>query len=320
MRAVAASEMQMAMQRQPDELVRLFADVEPVAEAASRLAGRRVLLVGTGTSWHAANQGAYFLRLAGLEAWALQAADAAVEGPQPTAADALILLSHRGTKRYTSDVLERARADGVATVAIGGIGAPGADVETVEQERSSAYTVSHLGALARLAQLATALGADLGDTTAVPDGVARALDGPGTPFEPPLRGLDFVGAGINQWTAAEGALKTRETSRVFTSAYSVEQFLHGPAVAVDERDTLVALDGGGPLSARLADIAGAAAKCGVRVHSIREQSLGEPLSVFPLTAAVQRIALESALAVGSDPDAFGYDVPGREETWEPIEL
>lgn len=312
--------MEQAIERQPAELERLLADLAPVEHAAARLAGRRTLLVGTGTSWHAAHQGAYFLRLAGLEAWAAQAADAAFDGPRPKASDALILLSHRGTKRFTSEVLERARTDGVATVVIGGIGAPGTDVETVEQERSSAYTVSHLGALARLATIAVALGADLGDTSGVPDAVARVVDAKTTPFEPPLRGLDFVGAGINQWTAAEGALKVRETSRVFTSAYSVEQFLHGPAVALDDRDTLVALDGGGPLSSRFADVAGAAAKCGVRVETIREQSLGEPLSIFPLTAAVQRIALEAALAVGSDPDAFGFDVPGRREAWEPIEL
>jgi glucosamine--fructose-6-phosphate aminotransferase (isomerizing) len=154
----------------------------------------------------------------------------------------------------------------------------------------------------------------------VPPAVAEVIDASAPSFEPPQRGLDFVGAGINQWTAAEGALKVRETSRVFTSAYSVEQFLHGPAVAVDDRDTLVLLDGGGALSERLGDVAAPAAKCGVRVHTIREQSLGEPLSVFPLTAAVQRIAFESALAVGSDPDAFGFDVPGREEAWDPIAL
>jgi len=314
------SEMEQAIKRQPAELERLLADLAPVEHAAARLEGRRTLLVGTGTSWHAAQQGAYFLRLAGLEAWAAQAADAAFDGPRPKLSDALILLSHRGTKRFTSEVLDRARADGVATVVIGGIGAPGADVETVEQERSSAFTVSHLGALARLATIAVALGADLGDTSGIPDAVARVVDAKTPPFEPPGRGLDFVGAGINQWTAAEGALKVRETSRVFTSAYSVEQFLHGPAVALEDRDTLVALDGGGPLSSRFAEVAGAAAKCGVRVETIREQSLGEPLSIFPLTAAVQRIALEAALAVGSDPDAFGFDVPGRQEAWEPIEL
>ena len=105
------------MRRQPNELARLLDDVERVGEAAERLRGRRILLVGTGTSWHAAHQGAHFLRLAGLEAWAVQAADAATDGPRPTTGDALILLSHTGEKRFTSEVLERARAAGVTTVA-----------------------------------------------------------------------------------------------------------------------------------------------------------------------------------------------------------
>lgn len=308
------------MRRQPAELARLFADGAPVEPAAARIAGRRTLLIGTGTSWHAANQGAHFLRLAGVEAWALQAADSALYGPSPEPDDALVLLSHRGTKRYTLQVLERAREAGVPTVVIGGIGAPGADLETVEQERSSAFTASHLGALARLAQLAQALGAGLGELTAVPEAVAQALEADEPRVEPPERGLDFIGAGINRWTAAEGALKIRETARVLASGYLVEQFLHGPSVALGSGDTLVALDGGDPGSDRLAEVARAAERCGVRVHLVRAPSLGETLSVFPLTAVVQRIAHDAALAVGSDPDAFGYDVPGREEAWEPIEL
>jgi glucosamine--fructose-6-phosphate aminotransferase (isomerizing) len=308
------------MLRQPAELQRLFADTDPVGSAGKRIAGRKTLLVGTGTSWHAAQQGAWFLRLAGLDAWALQAADLANNGPLPGERDALILLSHRGTKRYTSEVLARAREAGVPTVGIGGIGAPGADLETVEQEVSSAFTGSHLGALARLAQLAQQLGADLGDPGQVPDAVARMLEADDLPVEPPQRGLDFIGAGVNQRTAFEGALKIRETARILAAGYSVEQFLHGPSVAIGLGDALVALDGGGPGADRLAAVAAASEQSGAEVHVVRERSLGEPLSVFPLTAAVQRIAHDSALAVGSDPDAFGYDVPGREEAWEPIEL
>ena len=84
-----------------------------VAEAAAdRLRGRRILLVGTGTSWHAANIGAWFLRAAGVEAWAVQAADAALHAPAPAPATALILLSHRGTKRYTTAALADARRAG----------------------------------------------------------------------------------------------------------------------------------------------------------------------------------------------------------------
>src|SRR5436190_23455809 len=146
---------------QPGELRRLLLDDSAVGPAAERLRGRRVLLVGTGTSWHAASIGAWFLRVAGVDAWAVQAMDAALGGPRPTADDGLILLSHRGTKLYTTDVVERARADGAAVVSISAKGVPGADIETVEPERSSAFTASHLGALMRLAQVAVALGAEL---------------------------------------------------------------------------------------------------------------------------------------------------------------
>ena len=80
--------------------------------------------------------------------------------------------------------------------------------------------------------------------------------------------LEFTGAGPNQWTAAEGALKVRETSRVATEGLSVEQLLHGPSVALDDRDTLVCLDGGGPGAERLEAVAGAAEACGVARPSL----------------------------------------------------
>jgi glucosamine--fructose-6-phosphate aminotransferase (isomerizing) len=190
----------------------------------------------------------------------------------------------------------------------------------VERERSSAYTASHLGAMLRLAQLARALGADLGDLEGVPDAVADALDAPGPGVAPPARLLELTGAGPNQWTAAEGALKVRETARVAAEGLAVEQLLHGPAVALGGDDALVCLDGGGPLADRVEAVAGLAEAGGVRVYRVTAPDLGEPLSVFPLTAAVQRIALECAEALGTDPDAFGYDVDGREAAWEAVEL
>jgi glucosamine--fructose-6-phosphate aminotransferase (isomerizing) len=85
-------------------------------------------------------------------------------------------------------------------------------------------------------------------------------------------------------------------------------------------DPLVCLVGGGPGAARLEGIATAAEACGTRVHRFAARELGEPLSVFPLTVVVQRIALECAEQLGTDPDAFGRDVPGREEAWKPVTL
>src|SRR3954453_20936220 len=313
------SHMRTPMDRQPEDLQRLLADPDPVREAAARIAGHRLLLVGTGTSFHAANQGAWLLRAAGVEAWPLEAFDVALHGPRPGAGDALVLFSHTGAKRFTATVLQDATAGLVPTVAIGGIGAPGVTLETVALEESSAYTASHLGALMRVAQLAVELGAPLGDLAVIPGAVAHVLQGPPPGVRPPRRLLEFTGAGPNAWTAAEGALKIRESARVAAEGLGVEQLYHGPAVALDDRDALVALDGGGPGASRLAQVADAAEQVGVTVPRFSAPpELGELLSIFPLTATVQRIALELAEALGTDPDAFGYDVPGREAAWEPL--
>jgi len=300
--AAQPTEMAKTMERQPEDLGRILDDWVPIEAAAALLAGRRIFVVGTGTSWHAASLGAYFLRLAGAEAWAVSAADTAVWGPRPTPADALVLLSHRGTKRYTGQVLESARAQGIPTVAIGGVDAPGVDIETVVQETAGTFTASHLGALARLAQLAVRLGADLGDLGAVPGAVAAALEAPSPAVESPERGLDFVGAGPNGWTAAEGALKVREAAHLFTAGWPAEQLLHGPGWALGSRDALVCLDGGGPGAERLAELADAIEKRGARVYRFAARELDEALSVFPLTVVVQRIALDFALLLGTDPD------------------
>jgi glutamine---fructose-6-phosphate transaminase (isomerizing) len=304
---------------QPGELRRLLAEDSAGGPAAERLRGRRVLLVGTGTSWHAASIGAWFLRAAGVDAWAVQAMDAALGGPRPGAGDGLILLSHRGTKLYTTDVVERARADGATVVSISARGVAGADIETVEPERSSAFTASHLGALMRVAQLAVALGADL-DLGSVPDAVAEVVDGPPIGVEPPARSLEFIGAGPNQWTAAEGALKIRETAYVAASGLAVEQYLHGPSVAVGPKDTLVALNGGGPGEERLLAVVRSTESVGATVRLFEAKAAGELLSVFPLTAVVQRIALEAAERLGTNPDSFGRDVPARAHALDGIAL
>ena len=308
------TEMAKTMERQPEDLRRIIGDRAPVDAAAERIAGRRVFLVGTGTSWHAANHGAYFLRLAGVDAIAVPAAECALWGPRPAPADALVLLSHRGTKRYTRQVLEQARADGVPTLTIGGQGAPDTDVETVPQETAGTFTASHLGALARLAQLSLALGAELDRLDDVPDAVATALGPPGPGVDLPERGLELVGAGPNQWTAAEGALKVREAAHLFTSGLALEQLLHGPGFALGSGDALVCLDGGGPASERLAELAEAIEANGTRVYRFSAPELGEPLSVFPLTVTIQRIALDFATRLGTDPDNVGP------ASWASIEL
>ncbi len=305
------SKMREAMISQPDELARLLADEAPAEAAANRLAGRRVRLIGIGTSWHAAHHGAWMLREAGIEAEALHAADVAPYGGTIDPDDGVIVLSHTGGTGYSMTMLERAREAGAETLHISGIG-NGGDIETVAAEHY-AYTASHTAALLVLAQIATRLGAQLGPLDAIPERVAAVLDLPGPLIKVPDRLVELIGAGPNGWTAQEGALKIREASYVAAEGLSAEQFFHGPSVALDKQDTLVVLDGSGPMADRTEAIAAAVEVTGAKVARFPQRELGEALSVFPLTVVVQRIALELSEARGVSPDRFRYEEDERRE-------
>ena len=312
------SEMRKTMESQPDQLARLLADSAPAEAAAARLAGRRLLLIGIGTSWHAAQHGVWMLREAGVEAEAAHAADVAPYERAIGAREGVIVLSHTGSTGYSMQMLERARQAGAETLHVSGIGS-GGELETVAAEPSYAYTASHTGALLRLAQIATALGAQLGPLDAVPERVAAVLERPGPLIDAPDRLVELIGAGPNAWTAQEGALKIREAAYVAAEGLSSEQFFHGPSVALDEQDTLVVLDGGGPAADRTEAIAGAVEATGARVVRFSERELGEALSVFPLTVVVQRIAAELAEERGVSPDRFRYEQdPRREAAFEAL--
>jgi glutamine---fructose-6-phosphate transaminase (isomerizing) len=305
--------MRHAMRSQPEQLAWLLADPDPAGVAAARLAGRRLLLIGVGSSWHAAHQGAWMLREAGVDAEAAHAADLAPYERPIDAQEGVIVLSHTGGTGYSMQMLERARQAGAAALHISGIG-NGGELETVAPEASYTYTASHTGALLRLAQIATALGARLGALDAIPERVAAVLDLSGPLIGVPARLVELIGAGPNAWTAQEGALKIREASYVAAEGLSSEQFFHGPSVALDSQDTLVVLDGGGPAAERTEAIAAAVDVTGARVARFSERELGEALSVFPLTVVVQRIAAELAEARGVSPDRFRYEEDPRRET------
>src|SRR5262252_7164115 len=98
----AVSAMRQTMDGQADALALILADEEPVVAVAERLRGRRLLAIGTGTSWHAACQAAALLRAAGLDASAAQSTDAAVDGPLPGEDGVLLAFAHTGATQYTA--------------------------------------------------------------------------------------------------------------------------------------------------------------------------------------------------------------------------
>src|SRR5215468_8066199 len=126
----AVSAMRQTMDGQAEALAAILADEVPVVAVAERLRGRRVLAIGTGTSWHAASQAATLLRAAGLDAAAAQSADAAVDGPLPGEGEVLLVFTHTGAKRYTAQATQRASSRGAQIVQVSGVGVQGADLVT----------------------------------------------------------------------------------------------------------------------------------------------------------------------------------------------
>src|SRR6516225_1328410 len=120
---------------------------------------RRILLIGTGTSLHAAELGAMMLAKAGRDAYAYPAAGWARWGPGPRATDAVCVITHTAETAYAARARADALAAGVPVVSVTGTGRGWPEaVETVAPDESHTYTVSYTSALAVLARLAHALG------------------------------------------------------------------------------------------------------------------------------------------------------------------
>ncbi|MFQ5521112.1 MAG: SIS domain-containing protein, partial [Candidatus Methylomirabilia bacterium] len=141
---------------------------ETLTAAAAHLTTlERVFLSGIGTSWHACLVGELLLsQIGGLghRVRAFHSFEFKNYWPEPDPRVGVIVVSHRGTKRFSIEALQKAKAGGGAGVVITGVGSgEGLKVadhllSTVEQESSAAHTISYTTALALLAGLAAEMG------------------------------------------------------------------------------------------------------------------------------------------------------------------
>ncbi len=340
---ITDSAMYRTIHRQPEELRRLLSDGwEQAAEAADRLyQAHRVYTVGIGTSYHAALVGSWLLRAAGCNARAVNSFDFAVYpeavdlGPE----DVVIVLAHTGVKRYSSEALARARAAGAVTLSVGSLTAehPGSQLvlRTVEREQSAAYTASHTAAMTVLAQVATALGERRQAPAAagfrrwcmgLPDLVAEVLAREDEVW--PLarlaaeRRVYVTGAGPNEATALEAVIKVREAAYGQIDALALEQFLHGPIVAVNAGDLAIVVSVPGRAMERVREIALVLEAIGAELWVIGRPVEGlsraaifslpempELLSLLLAVVPVQLLACQMAAVKGVNPDTFRRDDP-----------
>src|SRR5579863_8984534 len=104
---------------QPQAMRDLLTDWDGPSQAAEKLVGaKRIFLCGIGTSFHAAAVGEYLMRLVGAEAYALRSFEF-VHYPRPLYADdAVIVISHRGSKLHGNLAVQRAVDAKVLTIGI----------------------------------------------------------------------------------------------------------------------------------------------------------------------------------------------------------
>jgi len=295
---------------------------------------RRLVLTGCGTSFHAAMYGARVFQevMPSVPVLAIHAYDLAYGSSVP--ANATVLgVSHSGSTPTTNRALRRMRRRGCRTLAVCGL--PGSAMERLADhtlvigsthDRSWANTMSYTTQLAAFAALASQSRSNVGPSIEPSlRGLARSLKTT-LGCESRVRRLatrvahearvTFLGSDLDEITALEAALKIRETCSLPASGYHTEQFLHGPFLSIDDRESIVMLRSrdDGPRSAAIAHAleasgatiatVGESARAKIRIPAI-PRILRPILSIVPL----QFLAYYAALARRANPDIMRTDIP-----------
>jgi len=342
-----------AIHAQPDRIARFLRERGALVRQAATVAAarHRIMLLGIGSSHHAAQVGEYFLRhFSSATTAVVEQSFEQVHYPRgfhPN--DACIFLSHRGAKNHTVQAMTAAQTTGA--LAIGICGDPVSEemqraefaIPTCEIEECFVHTKSYTAALAALALLAIELSVqrkqmDAGDGTRaaaslarIPDLVSQVLAGEAAVREAAKKIAQrqrwiFIGTGPNWATAREGALKVKEACYVAAEGFQTEQFLHGPFSELDERAVLTASLAGGPGDYRTHAALRAAGEVGAfRVAIVTRGAdpdvpaevvlevpeAAEWLSPFLHTIVVQLLAYFVSLERGANPDTGRFHEPAH---------
>jgi glutamine---fructose-6-phosphate transaminase (isomerizing) len=311
----------------------------PTVLAVAR--ARRVFVLGTGTSLHAAQAGAFMLQTFSrgkIDARAVESFEFAAYARGLRPDDLAVAVSHSGETTATRTALERARRAGMDTVALTGF--PDSSVARVathilpasETLQPLAGFSGYASSLASFAALSNDLAdpAERLDLRPLPDAVQDALVLSEVAHriaatllvaeqtaDPPR--IVVVGGGPNLPTALQAQLMLLVARYFHVSAYQLEYALHGPLAAMEPDALLIVIAPPGPSVERAIDLVRAAHSAGVTpVVLIGEEHVesfedchrallpsGVPDVLSPLTAIVPLQFLAYFLAVGHglNPDA-----------------
>ena len=194
------------------------------------------------------------------------------------------------------------------------------------------FTISHTAAMTALAMVAVEVGGG-GEASALaqlPDTIGKALQ-----LEPQVqemarrykdqRWYAFAGWGPNASTAYEVALKINEAAYSITTAFQLEQFLHGPFVATEAGCLVTLITPPGFGYERSVSIAKAVKETGSDVAVLVQEGDSEMTDVADLSLALpsvpefltpmvyliplQLLTYWLALEAGQNPDTFRLNDP-----------
>jgi glucosamine--fructose-6-phosphate aminotransferase (isomerizing) len=226
----------------------------------------RIVLVGMGTSWQAAQAGRYMMeRLAGLPADVDNSSEFGYRNAPLGKHTLLVSVAQSGETVDTLNAMEEAARKGVKQITICNVEgsqstriADGTILIRVGPEISVASTKSLTGSIAALYMLATYIGKERGflqgdllssvleDLATIPRLLGEALEQreciqelAKTYYK--YKHFLFLGRGMNTSTAMEGALKLKEVSYIHAEGYAAGEMKHGPIALIDNKMPVVAI-------------------------------------------------------------------------------
>lgn len=292
---------------------------------------QRIFLVGTGTSYHAAWSSVFILRNKYPNEYfrAVQAIDFALYESDTKPTDLVIIFSHRGTKQYSLQSLERAKKNGSNTVLITGRNtsnfAAHLTIETAEQEESSAHTISYTTSVAIATAVADHKPEKLADLVAYGLKEERDIKKLAKQVKD-ARKIWIVGAGPSEVLAHETGLKIKETSYLQTEGVGTEELLHGPFQASQSDDLFIVVAPKGKAQSRTKQLLPAIHDIGAKSIVLSDEtdnqttllapSTNEELIPFSCLPFLQLLTYFVALDCGTNPDNFRLEDPRFEKAFK----
>jgi glucosamine--fructose-6-phosphate aminotransferase (isomerizing) len=222
------------------------------------IAAKRVILVGCGTSWHAALVGEYLLeQIAGIPAEVEYASEFRYRHPIVGKDDIVFAISQSGETADTLAALREAKSKGATSLGIvnvvgstiaresmGGVYTHAGSEIGVASTKAFSSQLTVLSLITLMIAGARRVSADklskmVRELEELPKKVAEVLRLSGTikliaeEFKT-ARNFMYMGRGSNFPVALEGALKLKEISYIHAEGYPAAEMKHGPIALIDE--------------------------------------------------------------------------------------